>query len=180
MQPRGHPWSAFGLQGYRIRLGTSAGAPGPSGQGKCPQGSLPIPTASHFHQSSKPLHQSPFPSSSGVPPPLSLMLPGLKQVAGASDGGGPGLRPQRLPGAQRAGEVPSRVFPVPTGPVEVCLSRHWTPQLPLRTPAPLAPLPLPLLSPACSTQSLGSSFWTPCLPTLPSCLYPSIRLILYF
>lgn len=45
-------------------------------------------------------------------------------------------------------QSPQGSFPIPTGPVELCLSRHWTSRVPLRAPAPLAPLPLPLHSPA--------------------------------
>ena len=143
MQPRGHPWSVFGLQRYRIRLGTSAGTPGPSGQ----------ENASRFHQSSKPPHQSPFQSSSGLSPHLSLMLPGFKQVGGASEYGGPGLRPQRLPGAQWAGEVPPRVFPHP----------HWP-----RGGVPFQALDTPVAPQG--TSPVGSTSSPPSLPrhALPS------------
>ena len=171
MQPRGHPWSVFGLQGYTIRLGTSAGAPGPSGQ----------ENASRFHQSSKPPHQSPFQSSSGLSPHLSLMLPGLKQVGGGLRGWR--TRPETTVaprGPVGRGSAPRGLSPSPLAPWRCAFPGIRHPSCPSGHQPRWLHFPSPFSPPPCSTQSLRSSFWTPRIPTLPSCLYPSISLILYF
>lgn len=128
-------------------------------------------------------------------PGLLFPLTSLSCSQGSSSLGG--LRGWRIrpettaaPGAQWAGEVlptlpliaraPKGLSPSPLAPWS-CASPGIGHRGCPSGPQPHWPhFPFPFTPPPSSTQSLRSSFWTPCLPTLPSGLYPSIRVTLYF